>query len=116
MCTAFNSDMFFVSESGNSLVLNLRNDKYNYSDYESIYFNLVLENGRISSGKTLADNYTCMWLKNFDKETESIKDSINNYDKYLSLAKEIDDIIEKFSDIPYSARQNFTDFKIWYLK
>lgn len=116
LCTAFASDMVFVSESGNSLVLNLRNDKYNYNDYESIYFNLVLDNGRISAKKTIEENYTCIWLKNFEKETESIKDSINNYDKYLSMAKEIDDIIEKFSDIPYSARQNFTNFKTWYLK
>lgn len=116
LTNAFGSDMFYISESGESLVLNLQNSKTNYRDYESLYFNLVTENNRISAEKTLSEKYTTVWLENFDKETESIRESAESYDLYLAKAEQLEKMLEDFSKIPYAVRQNFTDFKTWYLR
>lgn len=116
LCAAFGDSLFSVTDNGASFYFSLRNDKYNYNDYESIYVQLVLDGGRISANKTLENEYTKVLADNFEKETAEIEKGIEYYDAYLNMAEQLERMIESYSKIPYSVRQNFSDFKTWYLK
>ena len=88
----------------------LMNQDYNYTDNEIFYFSPATVNGRISKEKSLEDEASQTWKKNFLQETEEIKLSLKNYESYLNMAKNLYKKIEEFEKLPYSFRKEVVSF------
>ena len=87
-------------------VLEKQNYKFNYSDVESLYFQFVLKDGRIDYESTVNQGDNMRHLKYFENDLKDYKNCINNYDKYMDIAKETEEKIKEFNDMHYLFRQN----------
>lgn len=101
-----------------TIVLCCRFDRFNYSDKERLYVNIVLDHGemRINYEKSKGETYTISWYDNFVKDTEESKGIIKRYDKYLKTAEKIQSEILKYKDLPYRFRKNIDFDGLYYLK
>lgn len=90
----------------NGYVLDKQNYKFNYSDVESLYFQFVLSDGRIDFDATISNEENIRELKHFKNGLTSYENCINNYDKYMEIAKETEEKIKEFNDMHYLFRQN----------
>ena len=74
-------------QSGQNIEFNiiLRNDNYNYNDYEALYIGIVAPytdgNQRIDTSKV--HEYAKPWYNNFMDGIEELKGVVKNYDKYM---------------------------------
>lgn len=100
----------YTDSSKKEFRFELMNQDYNYTDNEIFYFNLTTVNGRISKERSLEDEASQTWKKNFLKETEEIKMGLENYGTYLKMAKELYERICEFEKIPYSFRKEVVSF------
>lgn len=115
------SDLWYISESYNpvdEIKIVGRIDRYNYSDTEDLHIKLVLnKEGRIMAKETLEQDFTVSWLQSFKNYTESIGDSIENYDRYFQMSKEIESMLQNYGDnVPFYFRDNITGFRSYILK
>lgn len=86
--------------------LDKQNYKFNYSDVESLYFQFVLSDGRIDFEATISNEENIRNLNQFKNGITSYERCINNYDKYIEIAKETEEKIKEFNDMHYLFRQN----------
>lgn len=114
---AINNNLIYVSEGSSISTIKIvgRIDRYNYSETEEIYINLVLNNGRIDAAATLAEQYTVIWADSFAKYTEEIRRAVEQYDEIIKAAQEIEDAIKRYSLLPHPARENITGFATYYI-
>jgi len=94
-----------------NVALNYRNSESNYLDNEIFYTNIVLTtdqnyNLRISANDSKSENYTIAWAKNFDKETETRKGIIKQYDKFLKVANHVEKAMKEYNDLPHRFREH----------
>ena len=93
-----------------TIVLKVQNDRYNYSDTESLYIELIANyedfNHRISEADTLAGDMGKNYLKNFDASTDELRAIVKGYDKYMKVADKLKDTIKEFNELPYDFRKN----------
>ena len=93
------------------VVINFRNSSHNYNDNESLYTNIVLVtdanyNLRISAEDSGKERYTLAWLGNFDRETETRKAILKDYDKYLRMAEKMVEAVKTYNELPHRFREN----------
>jgi hypothetical protein len=86
--------------------LDKQNYKFNYSDVESLYFQFVLSDGRIDFEATISNEENTRNLNQFKNSITSYERCINNYDKYMEIAKETEEKINEFNNMHYLFRQN----------
>ena len=87
-------------------ILDKLNYKFNYSVVESLYFKFVLSDGRIDFEATINNEENIRDLNQFKNGITSYERCINNYDKYMEIAKETEEKIKEFNDMHYLFRQN----------
>ena len=86
--------------------MQIRLSQFSYTDYESMYFPCVLTTeGRLDYQKTIENEMGKAWVKNHDKYTEEMNDSIVNYDKYMETAEELQKALDKWNELPHTFRQ-----------
>lgn len=93
------------------VVLYVRNSEHNYNDTEAFYTNVVLSsdlnyNLRIDADKSQMEKYTAVWAENFDKETETRKEIIKNYNKLMKISEQMEKAVKAYNDLPHRFRQN----------
>ena len=97
-----------------TVVLRAQNDRYNYSDTEALYIELIANyvefNHRISEADTLAGDMGKNYLKNFDAETEALYGVIKGYDKFMKVADKLKVTIKEFNELPYDFRKNLKNW------
>lgn len=112
-----NELMFIRDRKNNEIVIELRFEKHNYSDYQLIYCLLLVDDDyRIDFEKTTNDKIGNAWIENIKTSNIEMQNVINDYDSYLDVAKECQEMIEKYANLPYQIRENIRLDKIWYLK
>lgn len=89
----------------------IRNTPTNYTNTESFYTNIVLKsddnyNLRIDAESSREEKYTIAWAENFDKETETEREILKKYDKFLKIAEAMEKAVKEYNDIPQRFRQN----------
>lgn len=78
-----------------------------YNDYETLYCGLVLNaEGRLDKKLTMENAIVQAWVKNFEAETQTIKDSIESYDKDMKFAEEFAEMCKKFNNLSSNFRRN----------
>lgn len=87
-------------------ILDKQNYKFNYSDVESLYFQFVVSDGRIDFEATISNEENIRDLNRFKNGITSYERCINNYDKYMEIAKETEEKIKEFNDMHYLFKQN----------
>jgi len=118
-CTFKGRDSYSNFPNNNKVEIHLscRLDTFNYSDKESLWFNLVLDSdGRICCENSKNEKYTIAWVENFVKDTEEQKTIIKGYDEYLKVAQKVADSISEFKDLPSRFRRNIEFTTLFYLK
>lgn len=112
------NELMLIRERENeSVCIELRMERYNYTDTKQMYCMLkVNKDFRIDYNATINDELGNKWIGNLTNEINEINDVIANYDKYLSVAEECQKQIDKVAELPYQIRQNIAFDKIWYLK
>jgi hypothetical protein len=65
-----------------------------------------LRDGRIDFENTIGNEENIRDLNQFKNGITSYERCINNYDKYMEIAKETDEKIKEFNDMHYLFRQN----------
>ena len=112
-----NELMFIRDKERDEVVIELRFEKHNYNDRKQMYCKLLVNSEyRIDYNATINDNIGNKWIENLSDEITEINDVIANYDKYLSVAEECQEYINKVAKLPYQFRENIAFDKIWYLK
>lgn len=103
------SDSMFIRERDyDHIEVKLQSSKFSYSDYESMYYPCVLDNdGRLNYQKTIDSEMGKAWVKNHDAYTNEMQDGVDNYDKYIEVANELQKIVDKWNKLPHNFRDNF---------
>ena len=84
----------------------MRYEQYNYNDYEQLCIKVVLEDGRISYDKTMADTTGQAWLNSFKKGIEDYQKAIDHYDEYMEVANKMEEALLCYNNLPYTFRGN----------
>lgn len=91
--------------------------KMNYTDRESLYAMVKLnDEGRIDYEASTNDDMGKKWIENFNKTTHELRDSIEKYEEYLEVAKDLANKIEEYSKLSYRFRENIQFRNKFYLK
>ena len=93
------------------MIVCFRNSLSNYNDREELYTNIVCRyddnfNSRISAEDTPTEHFTIVWFENFNEETENEEGIIENYDKYMEVAEQMEQAVKAYNDLPYRFRAN----------
>jgi hypothetical protein len=93
--------------SVDEIEIQLRLTRYNYTDYESILLKLKTnDEGRIDYEATANDKLNIAWIESFKGGIAECQKSIDNYDEYLKVFVELDSVLRKYNELPYSFRKN----------
>lgn len=108
------NELMYVKERDyDHIEIQLRGDKYNYTDYQSIYVKCNLtSDGRIDYESTVNDKMGKDWIENFRKYADEYQMSIDNYDTYMAKAEEMEKLIKEYNKLPYPFRGNI-DTSSW---
>ena len=114
-CKEYHEFMHVTEKSYDHIEIQLRTDRWNYNDYESMYVKCETEyvdgNNRISYGKTVNDQFHKAWVENFAKYCGEYEDAIANYDKYMETVKALENALQAYSELPHAFRANIdTDY------
>ena len=94
-------------EDTDTIEIQLRYNRYNYTDYESLWAKLVLTNeGRISYELTINDEIGKKWLENFNEYKNEYQMAIDNYDQYMTIAEQLEKALKTYNKLPHSFRNN----------
>ena len=94
-----------------------RRDKFSYTEYEEMYILLKLDGDkRIDADASITDPMGQKWLNSFQEYNDELRSTINNYDKYMTIAEELQKCIYKYSEIPTEFRENIELYDKFYLK
>lgn len=105
---ACQDDLMWVRElEYDEIRVDKRSEKFNYSDYESIYMRLILnKDGRIDKEASLSDKLGQSRLNSFKNYTKELSSIADNYDEYMKVCEELKNALGKYKDLPYRFRQN----------
>jgi hypothetical protein len=93
--------------SMDEIEIQLRLDRYNYTDYECILLKLKTNaEGRIDYEATANDKLNIAWIESFKGGNAEYQKSIDNYDEYLKVFAELNAVLNKYNNLPYSFRGN----------
>lgn len=101
------NNLWWVTERSNSgeIEIRLRMDNFNYNDYEALWTKCLLNKDyRIDYEKSVGDYYAKAWLENFKEGIEGYQDTIDNYDKYMKVAENLDNALKEYNKIPHKFR------------
>lgn len=87
-------------------ILDKQNYEVNYSDVESLRFQIVLNGGRIDFKDTISNEDNIFDLNKFKDGITSYERCINNYNEYMKIAKETEEKIKEFNDMHHLFRQS----------
>lgn len=89
------------------LSINMRQNNYNYNDYEQLYFKLNINSeSRIDYDATMKIDINQKWLQSFIKYKDEYKKTIDNYDMYMSIAEQLENALKTYNNIPHSFRDH----------
>ena len=112
-----NELMLIRDRERDEIVIELRFEKHNYTDCKRMYCKLLLNSDyRIDYNATINDDLGNKWIGNLSTEIEDLQSVMNNFDNYLQVANECQEVISKFAELPYQFRNNIVMDQIWYLK
>jgi hypothetical protein len=105
---ACQDELMWVRElENNEIRVDKRSAKFNYSDYESIYMRLILnEDGRIDKEASLSDRLGQSRLSSFKEYTKELSNIADNYDEYMKVCENLKNALSQYKDLPYRFRQN----------
>ena len=91
--------------------ISYRNTPGNYTDNENLFSVIVLNydanyNQRINAADSMREKYTLGHCVNFDKETETRKAILKDYDKYLRMAEKMVEAVKTYNELPHRFREN----------
>lgn len=93
------------SYSMDEIEIQLRLDKWNYNDYESILLKLKTNaEGRIDYEATVNDEMGKKWIESFKSYIDEYQKAIDNYDEYMKVFVELNDTLNKYNNLPHSFR------------
>lgn len=91
--------------SMDEIEIQLRLDKWNYNDYESILLKLKTNaEGRIDYEATVNDEMGKKWIESFKSYIDEYQKAIDNYDEYMKVFVELNDALNKYNNLPHSFR------------
>ena len=94
-----------------TIELNYRQSKFSYNNYEALTVDCPDDsNNRLSY--ELCENGMQEHIKNFNDYTEEIQSAIDNYDKYLEQAMELQKKITEYNELPSAFRQNISKYRM----
>ena len=105
---ACQDDLMWVRElEYDEIRVDKRSAKFNYSDCESIYMRLILnEDGRIDKEASLSDKLGQSRLNSFKEYTKELSNIADNYDEYMKVCENLKNALSQYKDLPYRFRQN----------
>jgi len=91
--------------SANEIEIELRLERYNYNDSESILLRIKTDrDGRIDYEATANDEVGKKWIESFKTGIEEYQKSIDNYDEYLKVFAKLDECLNEYNKLPHSFR------------
>lgn len=103
------NNLIWVKELDNrdTIEIQLRYNEYNYADYETLCVKLILTNeGRISYELTINDEMGKKWLESFNEYKDEYQMAIDNYEKYMTIAEQLEKALETYNKMPHTFRNN----------
>lgn len=115
---ACTDELMFVREREyDYVIIEKRISKFNYSDAECLYLKLVVDrDGRIDANASIADELGQKWLANFNKHSEELLLSRDNYDEYIAKCEELRRMISEYAKLPITFRSNIHFYQNFILK
>lgn len=110
-----NDCMIVRNMENQHIVVEHRKDKFSYTEHEDLYIRVLMRENRLSYEDTIADNLGEKWLNGFINTTNELRSCIDNYDVYIGLSNEVQQIIDKYSETPFEFRHNVSFDKLYYL-
>lgn len=93
--------------SADEIEIRLRLTQWNYNDYESILLKCKTNSeGRIDYNATISDKLCQTWIDNFNAYKEEYQKAIDNYDEYMKVFVELNEVLEKYNKLPHTFREN----------
>ena len=101
----------------NHIIIEGYHEKGNYVDRESLYAMVKLnDEGRIDYEASINDDMGKSWIENFHKNIHDLRDSIEKYEEYLQVAKELQEKLKEWGEVNYRFRQSVSFSDKFYLK
>ena len=116
--SACSDELMFIRErESDHICIEKRISKFNYSDAESLYLKLIVDgDGRIDANASVADELGQKWLENFNKHSEELLLSRDNYDAYMAKCEELRRMISEYARLPFTFRDNIHFYQNFLLK
>lgn len=83
------------------LSLYVQKEQYNYDREGSEYVEVCLKDGRIDAKATHDHDQNKRWWESFDNDTQSVLQTVLNYDEYMKVADDMMEAIKKYNDLPF---------------
>ena len=104
------NDQWYVKELDTfykSIEIQLRADRWSYTDYESLQMKCITNNeGRLSYEETFKHEDTLRLLDNFIEYTRKFQESIDKWDECEKIYNQLNDVINKWEKLPIELRYN----------
>lgn len=91
--------------SNDEIEIQLRLNKWNYTDYESILLKLKTNaEGRIDYEATINDKLGNNWIESFKSYMNEYQKAIDNYDEYMKVFVKLNNALNEYNELPHSFR------------
>ena len=91
--------------SYDEIEIQFRLSRYNYTDYEAILLKLKTNaEGRIDYEATANDKLNIAWIESFKGGIADYQNCIDNYDEYMKVFVELNEVLEKYNSLPHPFR------------
>ena len=108
--------MFIHPLEYDHIIIEGYHQKMNYVNKESLYAMVKLnDEGRIDYEASTNDDMGKSWIESFHKNTHDLRDSIEKYDEYLEVAKDLANKIKEYTKLNYRFRRNIKFSDKFYL-
>jgi hypothetical protein len=111
---AINDNLVNVYEMdyNNFVKIEKRYERFNYTKSETMYVEVcVNKEGRIDAELTFESKGHKNNVGHIGKAIETTQDTLDNFEGYLSQARELYDRIEEFNRLPYEFRKNVERYR-----
>lgn len=108
---------WFVLKEDNCLTIKAMYFNFNYIDVATVSFEMPFdEHGRLIVDELFAYKSNQHWFDMFKRDTKLMQEAIDNYDKWLSAAKELQHNIEEYANTTnLYFRDNVRGFSTFYI-
>lgn len=116
--SACDDELMFIRERESDYVrIEKRISKHNYSDTETLYLKLIVDSeGRIDANASVADELGQKWFADFNKHSEELLLSRDNYDTYIAKCEELRRMISEYVKLPITFRHHIHFYQSFLLK